>query len=98
MIRINQLKLDYRHREDELLHKAASLLKISPKDMTELKIVKKSIDARKDTSGKQKIRFIYTVDVSVKNEKKCLARIKDKNISLVQNKQYCFHSTRKSDN
>ena len=90
MIRINQLKLDYRHREDELSHKAASLLKISPNDLMELKIVKKSIDARKDTSGKHQIRFIYTVDVSVKNEKKCLARIKDKNISQVQNKKYCF--------
>ena len=90
MIRINQLKLDYRHREDELSHNAASLLKISPNDLMELKIVKKSIDARKDTSGKHQIRFIYTVDVSVKNEKKCLARIKDKNISQVQNKKYCF--------
>lgn len=93
MIRINQIKLDYRHTEKDLTDKIYSVLKISPKDMENYQIAKKSIDARKDKSGKHSVKFIYAVDVWVKNEKKAMARIKDKNVSIYKKQPYVFKVT-----
>lgn len=90
MIRINQLKLDYRHSDKELTDKVCSILKIRTGDLLAYHIAKKSIDARKDVSGQHRIKFIYTVDVSVKNEKKCLAKVRDRNVSLYKAVPYVF--------
>ena len=57
MIQINQLKLPCEHGEGEILVKASKLLKCAPSEITEIKILRKSIDARK----KPQIFFIYTI-------------------------------------
>ncbi len=71
MIRINQIKLPHTHKKDALYDKAASLLNIDKADISALKIVKKSIDARK----KPDIYIIYTIDIETENEDALLRRL-----------------------
>lgn len=86
MIRVQQLKLNPGHKEEELLKKLGKLLRIDLNAMKEYKIVKQSIDARK----KNDIKFIYTIDVIVDREKEVIKRIQDPNISLVVENAYIF--------
>ena len=90
MIRITQLKLNYRHTEDDMMSKIAGTLRIHVQDIESYKIVRRSIDARQRGADQGQILFIYVVDVLVKNEKKCLARNKNKNVSQVTEKKYQF--------
>ncbi|MGM0379189.1 MAG: NAD(P)/FAD-dependent oxidoreductase [Bacillota bacterium] len=69
MIRLNQIKLDIFETKDKLAKKIANRLKINQKDIIEYKIFKESIDARR-----KKIKFVYTIDVKLKNEDKFLNR------------------------
>ncbi len=88
MIRINQLKLPIDHKEDQLLKKAARVLRLGQEDILELHIVKQSLDARK----KPELYFSYIVDVSLKGggarEEKLAGRLKDRNITLQTKKPY----------
>ncbi len=69
MIRIREIALPPEHTVHQLRYEAAKLLRLSPSEVRQLKIVKRSIDARK----KDAIRVLYTVDVTVSgNEKKIL--------------------------
>ena len=47
MIRINQVKLNTEHSKEQLHKKIASMLRVSPKDILEVEIIRQSIDARK---------------------------------------------------
>lgn len=85
MIRISNIKIDYKHK-DELLNKAAKALRINPGDIKELKIVKESIDARK----KNDIKFVYTVDIKTDNENKILKQVHDNNIMSTKEQKYEF--------
>lgn len=87
MIRINQLKLPVAHGKTELLEKAAKTLRIPAEAITDCRIVKQSIDARK----KPQIFYIYTVDVSVAQENKILKKIKSSQISKSPEKSYHFN-------
>ena len=49
MIRINQIKLPPEHTKEDILKKAAKVLRIDPGRIEALQIVRKSIDARKKT-------------------------------------------------
>jgi len=90
MIRIKQLKLVPQKNEEaksiknRIVKKAASLLRISPQDITEIKIDKRSIDARK----KDAVLWVYTVDIAVKNEAAVLKKCKDKNIEQYTAKEF----------
>ena len=70
MIRINQIKMPPEHTREDIIHKAARILRIPPAKLTTFQIVKKSIDARK----KPDIYFIYTVDLEVRDEERILRR------------------------
>ncbi|MBB5263648.1 hypothetical protein HNP82_000746 [Catenibacillus scindens] len=63
MIRISQIKTDYRSDTSGLLKAAAKKLRISPGQILSMKIVRKSLDARKG-----QIHNVYTVDVAVDKE------------------------------
>lgn len=87
MIQINQLKLPCEHGEGEILVKASKLLKCAPSEITEIKILRKSIDARK----KPQIFFIYTILVKLKNqsnEQRIVKSLKNKDINVVSDKKY----------
>lgn len=70
MIRVSQIKLRPGHTQEELRRKAAGVLRLNPEEIEELKIVKKSIDARK----KPEIFFSYTVEVRTGKEKQLRAK------------------------
>jgi hypothetical protein len=75
MIRINQIKLRPDQNEALLEKTIRDMLNIKAADLVSWYICKKSIDARKD-----EVFYIYSVNVEVKNQKKQLSRIKNKNI------------------
>ncbi len=88
MIRISQIKLRPGHTGEELLGKAAGLLKIAPQEIKRLEILRQSIDARK----KPDIFYIYTVDVEIAREEKLQWALfkKDSGIQRVRPLQYQF--------
>lgn len=86
MIRIHQLKLDYRGQRADLFQAAAKKLRLSPENIKDLIVVRKSIDARKGL-----ITAVFTVDVEVPGEKALLKKFtKDKNITLAVQEDYVF--------
>ena len=69
MIRIRDIQLPPKHSAHQLTYEAARLLKISNSKVRQLRLVRRSIDARK----KPDIKIVYTVDVTVEgNEGKIL--------------------------
>ena len=69
MIRIRDISLPPEHDINQLIFEAARLLRISGSRIRQLKLVRRSVDARK----KPDVRIIYTVDVCVDgNEGKIL--------------------------
>lgn len=69
MIRIREISMPPEHNVAQLSFEAARLLKISASKVRCMKLVRRSVDARK----KPDVRIVYTVDVSVDgNENKIL--------------------------
>ena len=69
MIRLRDIPLPPEHNAHQLQFEAAQLLKISNSKIRQLRIVRRSVDARK----KPDIKVIYTIDVAVDgNEKKIM--------------------------
>lgn len=85
MIRIRDIALPLRHDVHQLPYMAAQLLHISASEIGEIRLVRRSIDARK----KENIQFIYTIDVVVRgNERKILKKIRNPRVSSVQPYRY----------
>ncbi len=69
MIRLRDIPLPPEHNAHQLQFEAAQMLRISNSKIRSLRIVRRSVDARK----KPDIKIIYTIDVAVEgNEKKLL--------------------------
>ena len=69
MIRIRDIALPPEHNAHQLRFEAAQLLRISNSKIRQLKIVRRSVDARK----KPDVKIIYTIEVAVDgNEGKIL--------------------------
>ena len=69
MIRLRDIPLPPEHNAHQLQYEAAQLLRISNSKVRQLRIVRRSVDARK----KPDVKIIYTIDVVVDgNEKKIL--------------------------
>ena len=69
MIRLRDISLPPEHNAHQLQFEAAQMLRISNSKVKQLRIVRRSVDARK----KPNVRVIYTIDVAVDgNEKKIL--------------------------
>ena len=85
MIRITNLSLPVGHSREELEKKVGSLLRAG-KEPFSVEILRQSLDARK----KQEKKFVYTLDVTIKNEKKILKKVNDKNIMLTHEQPYRF--------
>ena len=79
MIRIREISMHPEHNVAQLSFEAAQLLRISASKVRKIKIVRRSVDARK----KPEIRIVYTIDVTVEgNEKKILKDARCKRASL----------------
>ena len=69
MIRIREISMPPEHNIAQLSFEAARLLKISPSKVRKVKLVRRSVDARK----KPEVFIVYTIDVAVDgNEQKIL--------------------------
>lgn len=88
MLRINNLQISYEKTQQELEAKLLNTLGISHRELLGWKICKKSVDARK----KNDIKFVYSIDATVKNEDAVLASLDSKNIARLETKEYAFPS------
>lgn len=82
MLQIERIRLDLEENESLLRQKAAAVLRVPETEITEWRIFRKSIDARDG------IRFVYTLRVSVKNEKTVLKRRRNAAVSAVAEHPY----------
>ncbi len=64
MIRITELRLPIDHAPEALEAEILKKLAIAPKDLVQFEVFKRSYDARKNSA----LTFIYTVDVSIRDE------------------------------
>ncbi len=64
MIRIDNLKIRSDISEEEVISEALKKHRISPSELLDARIIKKSIDAR----DKKDVHYVYALDVSLKNE------------------------------
>lgn len=90
MIRINQVKARPEsiagNEKEALYEKAAKALKTDRKDLKNLEIVKRSIDARK----KPDIWYSYVVDVETDREEAVLKRAQNPQAAKAFKTEYCF--------
>lgn len=95
MLRLNQVKLNAdtpEHQYKDKLRKViASTLRVSPSDISDISIIRRSIDARK----KPELYYIFLVDFNVKNEQAILKKAKankqlSNNLSVSEVKKYVF--------
>ena len=85
MIRLRDIPLPPEHNAHQLQFEAAKMLRVSNSKIRSLKIVRRSVDARK----KPDVKIIYTVDVAVEgNEKKILKASACKRASLAPSAYY----------
>ena len=92
MLRIQNIPLPIGGGEAQLKKKAARILNIRPEAVTGLSLARQSIDARK----KSDVHYVCTVDVTVADEGKVMARCRDKNVSLHQSAPYVFPTVRRT--
>lgn len=89
MIRVRQIEVDInKNTRQELINNTALKLKINPNDIKNIKINKKSLDARK----KPYLKFIYEVDIEVLNENKIL-KIKNNDVLKTPDETFQFKIT-----
>ncbi|AOY74873.1 NAD(P)/FAD-dependent oxidoreductase [Clostridium formicaceticum] len=86
MIRVPDIKLSIDEEESSIKTALIRKLKIKEDELISYQIYKRSIDARR----KDRVDFVYTVDVEVMNENKLLKRIKDKKITVAPNMNYNY--------
>lgn len=86
MIRINQIKLPIEHTDTQLRKKICKILRISERQMMQLSVAKRSIDARK----KPELQYVYSVDVVVEDESFVLEKVDDKNVMSTHAKKYAL--------
>lgn len=86
MIRIKQIKMPITHNETDLKEKIIKKLNIKKEDIKNIKINKKSIDARKD------INFVYEIDLETNKEQQILNK-KIKDVEKISNEKYILKIT-----
>ncbi len=85
MIEIKNLRLNVGENINALAVKAAKILKINPAQITEMRLVKRSLDARK----KNDIHYVCAAAFSVKgDEKRLIEAAKNKDVSAYAEKRY----------
>ncbi len=79
LLRLTEIRLSLEDDQSLLVEKAARLLGVSPCAVTNLHVVRKSLDARK----KGKVSFVYTVHVEVGDDAVSAARIDGRRVRVV---------------
>lgn len=86
MIKLQNLSLPLDYGEAELRKKAAAALKVSPAALGEVRLLRRSVDARK----KNDVHFVCTLGVTVEDENALLQRLHSPNIALFSPRPYVF--------
>lgn len=87
MIRLTELTLPLYQSEDSLSALICRRLNISPRELIRYSIVRRAHDARDKTS----IQMVYSLDITLKNEKAVLARMKkDRHVQPAPDTRYHF--------
>ncbi len=91
MIRIRDIKLPVGHTEEELIRAIAAALKKNQKDVPDgikgrYRIAKKSVDAR----DKEKLRMVYTIDLTVPDEERLARASRNPAVSIETECRYCL--------
>ncbi len=86
MIRLNQVAMPISHSEEALEKKIRKLLRLNSQEPIAYEIERRSLDARKP---EEKV-FRYTLDVTVKNEKRILKKVHNNNIMSINKGRYHF--------
>ena len=81
MLKIESIKLSPGQGMAALTAEAARLLRVREKDLSSLKILRRSIDARKG-----EVSVVYTVEAAVKDEAAVLKRCRNKKVSRLERK------------
>lgn len=90
MLRIRQIKIPLDKDNLDFLYTAVSkILKVKKEELSNLKIVKKSLDARK----KDNVHYVYEIDISINNEDKILKKNKSLDILKTPDERYIFTSS-----
>ncbi len=93
MIELSNLRLGLEEREKLLRKKAAKALRLDADSIKEIKILKKSLDARK----KSDVHWLYTLALTVEgDEGKLLARAKNKNARPYKKNEYTIPKAQSS--
>lgn len=87
MLRLNQVKIKTEHSRTQLVAKAAEILHVSTEDILDMKMIRRSVDARK----KPDIFYSYSLDVTVKNEEKILHRFKGRENLVCKSVPVSYH-------
>ena len=75
MLRIDNLKTEPGASKEALRQKTAALLRVAPDELTDFRVLRRSVDARDG------VQFVWSAAVSVKNEAAALKRCKNRNVS-----------------
>ena len=70
-MRLTEVKLPLGHTDEDLRAAVLKRLKLRADDLVELSVFRRAVDARKPKA----IVFIYTIDVTVKDEARVMARL-----------------------
>ena len=81
MLKIESIKLSPGQGMAALTAEAARLLRVREKDLLSLKVLRRSIDARKG-----EVSVVYTVEAAVKDETAVLKRCRDKKVTRLERK------------
>lgn len=88
MIRVRQVKVDINNNDINTIKKKVAIkLNIKENDIKKIKIVKESIDARKN------ICYIYEVDIEVLNEESILNQNRSNDVLKIDEKEYKINIT-----
>ena len=82
MIKINNIELYLEEDKADLAKKTAKILGISEEEIQEVRIVKESVDARKEP-----LKFVYGILVRLKNEEKVIEKVRNKDVSYYEEKE-----------
>ncbi len=82
MLQIERIKLNVEEDETLLRQKAAAALRIPPKDIMDLQILRRAIDARDG------VHLVYTLRVALKDEKRILKKCRSSQVAPVVEAAY----------
>jgi uncharacterized FAD-dependent dehydrogenase len=85
MLRLSNLTLPLHHPDEALPAAIVRRLRITPRDLVRFAVARRGNDAR----DKQDIQLVYTVDVTLRDEAKVLAKLaRDRNVQRTPDTRY----------